>query len=70
MPEFITLSISICLDPFHIPLTLTLSHLEDTSENSLGFFIELLLNCSTIFDFSWPLSTCHKPRRKKVVAKK
>jgi hypothetical protein len=70
MPEFITLSINICLEPLHIPLTVTLSHLEDSSENNLGFFLELLLNSSIIFDFSWPLSTCHKPRRKKVVAKK
>jgi hypothetical protein len=70
MPELITLSISICLDPFQTPLTMTLSHLEDSSEIDLGVFVILLLNCSIKFDFSWPLSTCHRPRRKKVVAKK
>jgi hypothetical protein len=65
-----TLSTSICLDPFQSPLIDTLSHLDDASENDTGLFLILLLNSTIIFDFSWPLSTCHKPSRKKVIAKK
>jgi len=69
-PELITLSINICFEPFQNPLTDTLSHFEDSSDKGDGFFLMLLLNASIILDLSLPLSTCHMPRRKKVVAKK
>jgi len=52
-PEFMTLSTSIWLDPFQIPLIETLSHLDDASENNTGLFLILLLNSAIIFDLSW-----------------
>ena len=44
--------------------------IDDAFENEAGLFLILLLNSAIIFDLSWPLSTCHKPSRKKVIAKK